>query len=138
MAHKIVTPKLRDHGITGQTEFTPEEFAVFQAQYDAILAQEELENQPPAPDPVAMYTNAVQAHLDAEARKKNYDGILSAASYAALPVGEPFQAEGLAYAKWRSAVWAKCYEILAQIKAGTRPAPTPEEVIAELPALTGV
>lgn len=135
MDHTISTTKLREHGITDQTHFTPEEFAQYQSQYDAILAQEELENQPPTPDPVAIYTNAVQAHLDAKAREKNYDGILSAASYAALPVGEPFQAEGLAYAKWRSAVWAKCYEILEAIQKNERTAPTIEVLIGELPAL---
>ena len=78
-------------------------------------------------------TNAVQAHMDNTAKLKGYDGILSAASYAALPVGEPFQAEGVAYALWRSAVWVKCYEILAQVQTGTRGVPTVDELLAELP-----
>jgi hypothetical protein len=49
--HTIFTTKLRDHGITDQLEFTPEEFAPFQEQYDAILVQEELENQVTMPEP---------------------------------------------------------------------------------------
>lgn len=83
-------------------------------------------------------TNAVQAHLDNTAKQKGYDGILSAASYAALPVGEPFQAEGVAYALWRSAVWVKCYEVLGDVMAGTRGIPTVGELLAELPVLQGV
>lgn len=81
-------------------------------------------------------TNAVQEHLDATAKLKGYDGILSAASYAALPVGEPFQAEGTQYALWRSAVWVKCYEILQEVLEGTREkVPTADELLAELPAI---
>jgi hypothetical protein len=135
MAHMIVTFRLRDHGITDKIEFTPEEFAQYQTQYDEILAQEAVIEMP-EPDPVAVYTNAVQAHLDAEARKKNYDGILSAASYAALPVGDPFQAEGLVFAKWRSAVWIKCYEILEAIQKSQRTAPSVDGLLLELPVLT--
>lgn len=79
--------------------------------------------------------NAVQAYLDAKAREKGYDGILSAASYAGLPEGEPFQAEGLVYAKWRSAVWTYCYAQLDAVTAGAKAVPTAAELIAELPAL---
>lgn len=61
--------------------------------------------------------------------------VLKAASYAALPVGEPFQAEGVQYALWRSAVWVKCYEVLADVQAGTRAIPTVDELLAELPKL---
>lgn len=137
MTYKIVTQKLRDHGITEQTEFTPEQFAQFQAQYDAILAQEKLENQPPAPDPVAGFTNAVQAYMDAKAREKGYDNLLSAVTYAEEPTVVKFQNEGKAFRAWRSLVWAKCYAILEEIQNG-RPVPTTEQVIAELPVFTEV
>lgn len=81
-------------------------------------------------------TAAVQSYLDANAKSKGYDGILSAASYAGLPVGEPFQAEGLVFAKWRSAVWIACYSILADVQAGVRSVPTEAELLGELPAVT--
>lgn len=78
-------------------------------------------------------TDAVQAYLDVTARSRGYDGILSACSYAA--VDNPFQAEGIACLHWRSAVWAACYAILAEVEAGTRPVPTLAELLAELPQM---
>lgn len=77
---------------------------------------------------------AVQAHLDATVQARNYDGILSCASYASStdPV---FAAQGTAASAWRDAVWRHCYDVLADFEAGNRPAPTAEELIAELPAL---
>jgi hypothetical protein len=78
---------------------------------------------------------AVQKILDDAARAEGYDGILSAASYAALPSGAPFQAEGAAFAVWRAQCWEKCYEILAAFKAGTRLEPTVPELLAEMPRL---
>lgn len=41
----------------------------------------------------------------------------------------------LSFRAWRSAVWAKGYEILAQVQAGERGIPTEVELIAELPEL---
>lgn len=76
---------------------------------------------------------AVQNMLDAEAAKKGYDNIQSASQYAALPVGEPFQAEGAAFLLWRAKCWAKCYAILADVKSGKRAEPT--DLVAEMPAL---
>jgi hypothetical protein len=84
---------------------------------------------------IAAAETAVQKLLDDAAKAEGYDGILSAASYAALPVGEPFQAEGAAFALWRAKCWARCYEVLAAVKAGTRDEPTIDELLAEMPAL---
>ena len=72
--------------------------------------------------------------MDKKAQERGYDGIMSACSYA-TSTDNIFAAEGLACVKWRDAVWRKCYDILAEVKAGTRAIPTAEEVIAELPAL---
>jgi hypothetical protein len=80
-------------------------------------------------------TAAIQAELDRRARERGYDNIVSACSYAAQAAGEPFQAEGVAYLKWRSDVWAHAYAVLAEVKAGTRAMPTPVEAVAEMPAL---
>ena len=46
-----------------------------------------------------------------------------------------FDEEGEAFRKWRSAVWAKGYEIVAAVQAGTRGTPTEEELFVELPKI---
>lgn len=79
-------------------------------------------------------TDAVQEFMDKTAQEKNYDNIHTACTY--IDSGnEQFDKEGAACRAWRSAVWAKCYEILAQVKNGERAIPTAEELIAELPEL---
>lgn len=79
-------------------------------------------------------TNAVQRVLDKKAQELLYDSCLSVCSY--IDTGVPkFDAEGKAFRAWRSAVWAKGYEILAQVQSGERDIPTEEELIAELPEL---
>ena len=93
---------------------------------------------PPPPtteQTVAQYMAAVQKHLDDFARTQNYDGILSAASYATSTVPK-FAAEGQYAVEARDATWAKCYEVLAAVEAGSRPMPTLDELLAELPVLT--
>lgn len=88
---------------------------------------------PPVMPTVTDYTAAVQRLLDAEAQAHGYDGILSAASYAA--VAGPFQAEGIAFATYRSDCWAYCYAQLAAVQGGQRPQPSVDELLGELPAL---
>lgn len=82
----------------------------------------------------AAFTAAVQTYLDSFARTRNYDGIMSAATYATSTVPK-FKAEGQYAVEARDAVWAKGYEILDEVLSGQRPMPTIEEVIAELPPL---
>lgn len=77
----------------------------------------------------------VQAHMDAAARALNYDSIANAITYADEPAVPKFQAEGQAFRAWRSLVWERCYEILLEVQDGTRPIPSDEELIAELPDL---
>lgn len=92
---------------------------------------------PPPPTPeqiIAAYTAAVQAHLDAFAQIRNYDGILSAATYATSAVPK-FQAEGQYAVEARDATWAMCYAILADVQGGQRAMPSQAELLAELPAL---
>lgn len=85
---------------------------------------------------VAGITSAVQSHMDAAAKARGYDDIKSAVTYADEPAVPRFQAEGQAFRAWRSLCWAKCYELLDEFQAGTRPLMTADEVIAALPELT--
>lgn len=103
---------------------------ITKAEADALRA-------PPPPtvaEVIATYTGAIQKRLDDFARTRNYDGILSAATYATSAVPK-FAAEGQYAVEARDATWAKGYEILTAVQAGTRPLPTLEALAAELPAL---
>lgn len=82
----------------------------------------------------AMLTAKVQKYLDTTAQKLGYDSCLSVCSYVDTGVAK-FDEEGEAFRKWRSAVWAKGYEIVAQVQAGTREIPSGEELFAELPKI---
>lgn len=113
------------------------DFGPFQVYLDRWVAAA-----PPPPTPEQLeralqkqLTDAVQLHMDAQAQAIGYDNIFTAVTYADEPEVAKFQAEGLAFRAWRSRVWARCYELLDQVKAGTRPVPTAEQLIAELPAL---
>ena len=79
-------------------------------------------------------TDAVQRVLDNKAKELLYDNCLSVCSYIDTGV-QKFDDEGKAFRAWRSQVWAKGYEILAEVQEGKREIPTKEELIAELPEL---
>ena len=80
-------------------------------------------------------TQAVQNHMDTIAVERNYDNIISCTTYA-TSLNPKFSAEGQAAVEWRDNVWVTCYQILDDVKAGNRPIPTEDELIAELPVLT--
>lgn len=82
----------------------------------------------------AQYTALIQSILDTEAQKLGYDNCNSVCTYVDTGV-QKFDDEGVAFRKWRSAVWAKGYEILADVQSGKMEIPTEEELIALLPAL---
>lgn len=80
-------------------------------------------------------TNAVQNRLDTFARTRNYDGILSACTYA-TSTNSQFKVEGQYCVDVRDATWAKLYEIMAAVQQGLMPAPTSyADVESELPVL---
>lgn len=90
---------------------------------------------PPTPAQIlASLTRAVQDHLDATARTRNYDGILSLCSYA-TSTNPKFGPEGQAGVAWRDAVWSSCYAILADVQAGNRAAPSAAGLLTELPSM---
>ena len=106
--------------------------ALWQAENDRLVEEA---SRPPTPEEqLAAFAAAIQAHLDNFARTRNYDGILSAATYATSTVPK-FRAEGQYAVEARDAAWAKGYEIMGAVMAGQRAMPTLEEVIDELPAL---
>jgi len=103
------------------------------------LPEPEPEPEPIVPPPptveqrIASLQAAVQAHLDQRAGVFGYDDIRTAVTYADEPAVPKFQAEGQALRAWRSLVWAACYDLLGQWKAGEAEEPTADELIAALP-----
>lgn len=85
---------------------------------------------------IEQMTIAVQAHLDAHAQELGYDNIFTAVTYADESAAPKFQAEGLSLRAWRSNVWAACYQIMAEVKSGTRQQPTIVELISALPVFS--
>ena len=100
---------------------------------------------PPEPTPeelvaatIADYETRVQQRLDAFARTKTYENMLSACTYATSTV-PAFQIEGQYCVEMRDATWIAAQTFLnnalAAVMAGERDIPAWEEVEAELPSL---
>jgi hypothetical protein len=80
-------------------------------------------------------TTATQSRLDTFARTRNYDGILSACTYATSTITK-FHAEGQYCVDARDATWATLYSIMGEVQAGTRPMPSGyADIESELPVL---
>lgn len=77
----------------------------------------------------------VQGHLNSQAVLLGYDDIATAISYADEPVVPKFQMEGLAMRAWRSLVWEKFDEVMAD-SAGNDGVPSDGELVAMLPAFS--
>jgi hypothetical protein len=125
MAHKDNMQVAQWNNETRQMDYrdmTPEEIAA--------LPQQAI----PAPPTLAEYTAAMQAVLDTTARARNYDGILSACTYATSTV-DKFRAEGQACVEWRDKVWAFGYDLLAQVDAGETPPPALADLATILPQM---
>lgn len=107
---------------------------------DNALAAWDVVNTPePEPEPtpeeiVQEYIGLIQLRLDTFAQTRGYDGILSACTYVNDPI-EKFAIEGQYCVQARGETWATGYIILDEVLAGIRPAPTWEEVEAELPVI---
>ena len=106
--------------------FTPEEWKIL--------------NPPPEPLPPTLeetqahFSSVLQGYLDSFVKTRNYDNILSAASYA-TSTNPQFRMEGQYAVEIRDAVWAKGYEILGAVLSGQREMPSLGAVLSELPAL---
>lgn len=134
--------------VTGKPDHNPLTQSVDQAQPAFVQASNRWEQQwtvrAATAEEIAARKQAIQAdvvrqtqqRLDEFARTRNYDGILSACSYA-TSTNEKFGTEGQHCVAMRDATWAKLYEMLAEVEAGTRPVPTGyADVEPELPALS--
>lgn len=84
---------------------------------------------------IAEVTARTQQRLDSFAQTRGYDGILSACTYVSS-TAQKFQVEGQYCVESRDATWAKLYEIMAEVEAGTRPMPNSyADIEGDLPAL---
>lgn len=100
-----------------------------------VVALTEEEMQQRAQQLQAEIVAQVQKRLDDFARTRNYDGILSAATYATSTVPK-FAAEGQYAVEARDLTWATLYQVLAEVQAGTRPVPSGyADIESELPEL---
>lgn len=86
----------------------------------------------PAPS-VDDYKLAIQAHIDAVARAKDYDSGVSLAGYKGSLV-EAYDDDADAFTTWRDPLWLTVFGILADVQSGAIPQPTIPELIEMLPA----
>lgn len=91
---------------------------------------------PPSQDQIiSAFTAQIQARLDVWARTRNYDGILSACTYATSGVAK-FAAEGQRAVDLRDQTWAAAYTILDDVLANRRSMPASiADIEDDLPAL---
>lgn len=136
------TPELTKKGTWQQTwqvlpafkDYTDEEGVLHtaQEQLDAAIARDAAEKAQRLQENV---TTSTQQRLDDFAGTRNYDGILSACTYATSTVLK-FKTEGQYCVEARDATWAKLYEILAEVQSGARPLPKGyADIEGELPVL---
>lgn len=87
------------------------------------------------PDPLDAYRLAIQWHIDATARARNYDSGITCASYVSSTVAA-WAAEAAAFVAWRDAVWLYAYGEMDKVTNGERPQPGVADLLAELPAMS--
>lgn len=85
----------------------------------------------------ALFKEKTQELLDAKARERGYDDILSACSYAGYD--NDFRAEGESFGIWRAKVWKYGYALLNGVAEGTHKLPASfDEILAEMPTFEEV
>jgi len=108
--------------IEGDRIATPEEI---EAHFNPPLTEEEMRTR---------FTAAIDQYMNDFAKTREYDSMASAASY--CDDEDPqFQMEGKYCKDMRSKIYRLSANIRDAVKAGKRPMPTPDEVVAELPVL---
>lgn len=112
--------------------FVDNEEATAAEQQAAYVAQKTAERNAALQESIV---TATQARLDAFAKTRLYDSMLSACTYATSTVTK-FQIEGQYCVEARDATWAALYAMLAEVLSGARPMPSGfAEIESELPVL---
>lgn len=81
----------------------------------------------------SQYTKLLDAFIDAKSRERGYDNRVTCSMRAGY--AGPYQAECLAFALWMDDCYETGQQAIADVTAGTRPMPTPEAFLAELPPM---
>jgi hypothetical protein len=116
--------------VTSQLSLFPNSMMLIDGDaYDFLSIPVEVEL---SPDTAKML---VQQHMDMAAQALGYDDIRSAVSYADEPSIPQFQTEGIKFRKWRSLIWATCYQLLEQYNNDELELSAPEDIIPLLPLL---
>jgi hypothetical protein len=105
--------------------WTPDPTQIITAEMKAAEALAALQEQ---------FRAAIQAHVDALAKGRNYDSGNSLASYVAS-TNARWAAEAQAFVSWRDQVWLYAYAELDKAMTGAREIPTIDDFIAELPVI---
>jgi hypothetical protein len=80
---------------------------------------------------IAKYEAALDAQLDAVARRYRYDNRFTFALRAAYP--GPWRADGIAFAQWMDACNVQAFTLLQEVMAGQAVLPSLADFIASLP-----
>lgn len=78
--------------------------------------------------------HTIDKHICATAQAKGYNSTESCLSYIG-DANQQWDAEATAFKAWRSQCWEYVIAEQSKINTGTRTMPTPEEAVAELPAM---
>lgn len=108
-------------------------YADFQGALDAWSVPPP-EPPPPSPPTESDYAAAIQGHIDATARSKDYADGVALASYVNSTI-QQWASEADAFVAWRDQVWVYAYTELAKVQSGTRPQPEITTLIGELPPI---
>lgn len=81
------------------------------------------------------YGAAVQTHVDAVAKAREFNDGVTAATYLTSTIPR-WKADAEAFVAWRDIVWAYSYGELDKVRNGERPQPTIANFINELPAVS--
>ena len=100
-------------------ELTPDEIAVFVA------------FRAPPPPTQDDYQRALEAHVEATARARNYSGAVSCVSYLSSTV-PAWAAEARSFVAWRDAVYLAGFAKVAEVQQGAK-APSIAALLAALP-----
>lgn len=87
----------------------------------------------PVPPSLSDYQVAIDAHVEATARARSYNGAASCAGYSTSTVAA-WAAEATAFIAWRDQVYLEAFETLAAVQGGAEP-PSITALIAGLPAM---